>query len=168
MKKITVIFVLAGICLLGNLNLAHSEIKAYLYIDGVNGESRNASYPNWINILSWSWQMSQSGGTAGTGKVIVRDLVVKKLIDKASPLLILALLNGKHIYEARLALQQQSGNPYEMLIIKMQDVVLSNISSDSNSGLTMEAVALNFAKFCYKYTPLKPDGRPDVPIGECW
>ena len=172
MKKTTIIFILAGITFLGSFGSAHSEVKAYLYLSGINGESKNPNYPNWIELLTFSWQISNTstinGGGAGAGRSIVRPLIVKKLIDKSSAPLFLRVLIASHIYEGILALQQQGGNPYEVLRIKMGDIIITNITSDTNSGLSAEAVALDFGKFCYKYTPLKADGSPDSPVEQCF
>jgi type VI secretion system secreted protein Hcp len=173
MKKISVIILLAFICFFSNFGLAYAEIKIFLYLDGIAGESIDPDYKNWIEILTWEWHMSQPGtmhvgGGGGAGIAIVRPLIVEKYIDKASPRFFIRLLNGQHITEAILAFKKGSAPPYEVLRIKMTNVLIANISSAESGGQAAEAVALAFSKVCYTYTPLKLDGTPDATIEECW
>ena len=52
-----------------------------------------------IDVLSWSWGLSQSGtmhtgGGGGSGKVNVQDLTLTKWVDKASPVLMQYAMTG--------------------------------------------------------------------------
>jgi type VI secretion system secreted protein Hcp len=173
MKKISVIVFLACICFFNNSGLATAETKTFLHLEGIEGESKNSDYPNWIVIFSWEWQMSQTGtmhvgGGGGSVKGMVRPVIVTKYIDKASPELIIKLMNGQHIPEAVLAFQEQGENPYEVLRITMSSVSIANISSGESGGQVAESLALVFSKVCYAYTPQKADGSPDATIERCW
>ena len=82
-------------------------VDMFIKMDGIKGESGDKSHKEEINVLAWSWGMSNSGsahlgGGAGSGKVNVQDLSLTKYIDKSSPDLMLCCCNGKHIAKAQL------------------------------------------------------------------
>ena len=64
-------------------------VDAFLKMD-VKGESVVDGHEESIQILSWSWGMSQTGTThrgtgGGAGKVDVQDLSFTHFVDSASP-----------------------------------------------------------------------------------
>jgi len=64
-------------------------VDMFLKLKDVPGESIDKQYKGCIDILSWSWGMSQAGTThsgsgGGAGKVSVADLTITKYIDKSS------------------------------------------------------------------------------------
>jgi len=175
MRKIPVIIILVCIGLFCNSGLAYSAIDVFLKIEGIPGESTDDAHKDEIDVLAWSWQMSatgasHSGGGGGAGRAIVRPLIVTKWVDKASPLIFLALLNGSHVPEATLVFRKAGGQPLEYLKIKMYNVQFVNISPDGSSGADRltESVALSFSRVCYEYTPQKADGSADATIEKCW
>jgi type VI secretion system secreted protein Hcp len=65
-------------------------ISIFARIGAIKGESRDAKHKDEIEVLSWAWGLSQSGGAthgggAGAGKVSVKDLTFTHHVDKASP-----------------------------------------------------------------------------------
>lgn len=133
-------------------------VDMFIKIGEVKGESRDKVHKTEIDVLAWSWGMSNSGtahlgGGAGAGKVNIQDLSLTKYIDKSSPDLLLACCNGKHYNEATLTVRKAGENPLEYLIIKMTDVLVTAVSTGGSGGedrLT-ENVTLNFAKVNVKY-----------------
>jgi type VI secretion system secreted protein Hcp len=134
-------------------------VDMFLKIDGIKGESVDDKHKDEIDVLSWSWGMSQSGaahmgGGAGAGKVNVQDLSFTKHIDVSSPDLYLACCNGKHLKEAKLVVRKAGESPLEYLVITMTDVIISSATLGGSGGedrLT-ENVGLNFAKVNVDYT----------------
>ena len=175
MRKIPIIIFIACICFFSISSLAYSEVYNLLKIDGLQGESVISDHEDEIDILAWSWELSQSGslhvgGGGGAGKAIVGDLTVTKYVDKSSTHLILALLNGTHFKEATLVVRKAGESPVDYLKITMSPVLVTNVSTGGTGGedrLT-ESVTLNFAKVCYAYTPQKADGSADAEIRRCW
>jgi len=171
MKKITVILFLVCICFFFNSSLAYSEVDTFLRIEGIRGESIDDEHREWIDVLAWSWQMSLPNLNLGVGaKAIVRPLIVKKYIDKASPHISLTLLKGEVKSEAILVAQKSGEKPFEFLRITMSPVWFVNVSPGGTSGEDRftESVALAFSKVCYAYTPQKVDGSPDATIERCF
>ncbi len=130
----------------------------FIKIDSVKGESKDKTHKDEIDVLSWSWGMSNSGsshtgGGLGSGKVNVQDISFTKYIDKSSPDLMLACCNGKHIKEAKLTVRKAGEKPLEYLIITMSDVLVTAVSTGGSGGedrLT-ENVTLNFAVVKVEY-----------------
>src|SRR5580765_4498302 len=100
----------------------------FLDIKGVKGESRDSKFKEKIDILAWSWGLSNSGtahvgGGAGAGKVNVQDISVTKYVDSASPKLMLACCSGTHYPEALLTVRKAGGTPVEYIKIKVEEVL---------------------------------------------
>jgi type VI secretion system secreted protein Hcp len=137
----------------------------FMEIAGLEGESRDSKHAKKIDVLAWSWGASNSGsahvgGGAGAGKVNVQDLSFTKWIDKSSPDLMLACCNGKHFDNAKLIVRKAGENPLEYLIITMEEVIITSVSTGGSGGedrLT-ENVTLNFAKVKVDYTEQTPKG----------
>jgi type VI secretion system secreted protein Hcp len=131
----------------------------------IKGEAQDKDHAETIDVLAWSWGMSQSGTThmgsgGGAGKVNVQDLSITKYIDSSSAALLKHCAQGIHIPEAVLIIRKAGEKPLEYIKIKMTDVLVSNISTGGSGGedrLT-ENVTLNFSKYKYLYTPQKQDG----------
>lgn len=150
-------------------------VDMFIKITDVPGESVDAKHKGEIDVLAWSWGMSQSGtthmgGGSGAGKVNVNDLSLTKYIDKASPKLQLFCCNGKHIKEALLVVRKAGEKPLEYIKITMSDCIVTSVSFGGSGGedrLT-ENVTLNFATVKFEYTPQKTDGSGDTAIPYTW
>lgn len=146
-------------------------VDMFLKIDDVKGESRDSKHKEEVDVLAWSWGMSQSGTThagpgGGAGKVSVQDLSLTKYVDKSSPVLMMAACNGKHYKEALLTVRKAGETPLEYLKITMKEVIVSAVSTGGSGGedrLT-ENVTLNFAEFKVEYKPQKADGTGDAAV----
>lgn len=143
-------------------------VDMFLELEKVKGESKDKTHKDKIDILAWSWGMSQSGtmhmgGGGGSGKVSVQDISFTKYIDKASADMLKACCEGKHFKNAKLIVRKAGGSPLEYLIIEMEKVLVSSVSTGGSGGedrLT-ENVTLNFGKVKVKYQPQKEDGSKD-------
>lgn len=143
-------------------------VDMFLKINGIDGESKDAGHTGQIDILAWSWGLSQSGsfhvgGGGGAGKVNVQDLSVTKYVDKASPNLMLFCSNGTHIDEAILYVRKAGKDPLEYMVITMKKLMITSVSTGGSGGedrLT-ENITINFAHVNYDYQPQKDDGSKD-------
>ena len=140
-------------------------VDMFLKLDGIKGESKDAKHKDEIHIESFSWGLSQTGahgagGGGGAGKVAVHDISVTKFLDKASPELMLACCNGKHIKEGLITVRKAGENPVEYLKIKLTDILISGVQDAGHgSDLLTENVTLNFAKFHVDYQEQAKDGK---------
>jgi type VI secretion system secreted protein Hcp len=144
-------------------------VDMFLKLEGCKGESQDKKHPDEIDVLAWSWGMSQSGtmhmgGGGGAGKVNVQDLSVTKYVDKSSPVLMQYCSIGKQFKEALLTVRKAGGDdPLEYILITMKDVIVTSVSTGGSGGedrLT-ENCSLNFSQYKVEYQPQKPDGSAD-------
>ena len=150
-------------------------VDMFIQIGDIKGESRDKAHKEKIDVLAWSWGMSNSGsahvgGGAGAGKVNVQDISITKYVDKASVDVMLAACNGKHFKDALLIVRKAGENPVEYLKISMTEVLVSSVSTGGSGGedrLT-ENISLNFAKVKVEYTPQKQDGTADKTMTMGW
>ena len=170
MKKITTILFLVFICFLFNSSLAYSEYRVVLKIEGINGDSILEGHKDEIDILDWSWQMSSTYSAYSAERPIVRPLIVKKKIDKASPHISLSLLKGETKPEAILYVLVTGTPIFDILRITMSSVRFVNVSAGYTPGDShlIESVALAFSKVCYSYSTYDAEGAPAGTIERCF
>ena len=120
-----------------------------------------------IDVLAWSWGMSQSGSThmgggGGAGKANFQDLSFTKYIDSATQALMGALAKGSHIDKVTLLVRKAGEGQHNYVQIDMQEVIVSSLSTGGSGGedrLT-ENVTLNFATVAFDY--FKQDAKGAV------
>lgn len=143
-------------------------VDMFLKLTNINGESRDAKHGKEIDVLAWSWGMSNSGtthvgGGAGAGKVNVQDISVTKWVDKSSPTLMQHCAKGTHIDEAFLTVRKAGDTPLEYIKIKMAECLITAISTGGSGGedrLT-ENVTINFAQVNVDYQEQNAKGGPE-------
>lgn len=153
----------------------------FLKIDGLKGESLVDGHKDEIQVLDCKWGTEQPGGAhvgmgGSKGKVVVKDLVVMKFVDQASPLLFKASCNAKVFKEATLTVRKSGEKPLDYLKIKMSDVQISKMEIDSkididrnpNEDFLTEYVSLHFKQVEYEYIPQKSDGSSDAAVTTGW
>jgi type VI secretion system secreted protein Hcp len=141
----------------------------------IKGESKDDKHKGTIDVLSWSWGMSQSGsfhvgGGGGAGKVNIQDLSLTKYVDSASPNLMLYCSNGDHFEKGTLIVRKAGKNPLEYLRITMEKIMVTTVSTGGSGGedrLT-ENVTLNFAKVKVEYREQKDDGTGEAAVPYGW
>lgn len=140
-------------------------VDMFLKLNGIDGESLDDKHKGEIDVLAWSWGMSNSGTFhlgpgGGSGKANFQDLSVTKYVDLATPLLELYCANGDHFADAKLTVRKAGKTPLEYIVITMKKVMVTSVSTGGSGGeerLT-ENVTLNFAQVEYAYTEQKDDG----------
>jgi type VI secretion system secreted protein Hcp len=136
----------------------------------IKGESLDDKHKDEIEVLSWSWGVSNPvsaaiGSGAGAGKANFHDLSFTHKIDKASPVLMQACATGVHLKDATITHRKAGKGQQEFLVIKMNDVIVTGVThSDSGADGSMESVTLAFAKVDLEYKPQKADGTLDAAI----
>jgi len=152
-------------------------VDIFLKVEGppIKGEALDDKHKEEIDVLAWSWGLSnsgnaQTGGGAGAGKVNVGDISVTKYIDKATTDLFLSTCNGQHHETVTLVVRKAGTNPVEYVKITMTQVLVTSLSTGGSGGedrLT-ENISLNFAKVKVEYTPQKKDGAADATQTVIW
>ena len=141
-------------------------VDMFLKLTGINGESKDAKHKGEIDVLAWSWGLSNestpsSGSGGGSGRVKIENISVQKLVDLASPLLLLFSAEGRHIPDGALTTRKagkggKGGD--EFLLFKMTDLMVTsvNVAVSQETNQPAENVALSFRKIEFDYRA--PDG----------
>jgi len=138
----------------------------FLKIDGIEGESQDSKHKNEIDVESWSWGETNTGGTAfaggGSGKVQMQDFHFVMKTSKASPKLLLACASGQHIKDGLLSVRKAGRDQQEYLKFTLTDVLVSSYQIAGAGGAESDAptdqLSLAFAKIEIEYRQQNPDG----------
>src|SRR4051812_17680927 len=111
---------------------------AFLKLDGIPGESLDKKHPGEIEILSFSWGVSNSGsfssgGGGGAGKASFQDFHFVSSLQKSSPKLWLACATGEHIKQAVLTLRKAGGDGFEFYKVTLSDILVSSYNQGGSS-----------------------------------
>lgn len=152
-------------------------VDMFIKIDDIKGEAKDddTTLDQSVQVLSWSWGMTQSGsahsgGGSGAGKVNVQDLSFTKYVDAATPVLVKMCCNGQHFKSAMLTVRKAGKTPVKYVTLKLMDGLISSVQTGGSGGedrLT-ESVTLNFAKFEVVYTRQSDTGQPGTSIPAAW
>jgi len=147
----------------------------FLKIDGIAGESTDAKHKDEIELVSFSWGVTQpraagggAGGGGGSGRPQFEDFEFLMRVNKASPQLFLATVSGKHIKEALLSVRRAGKAQLEYLKIKFTDVLVTSFEQAASEEPPEEMVGFNFAKIEVEYTPQQARGGPAAAVKAGW
>ncbi|MCI2283437.1 type VI secretion system tube protein Hcp [Colwellia sp. MSW7] len=151
-------------------------VDMFLKLTDIEGEAQDNTHGKEIDVLAWSWGMSQSGtfhagGGGGSGKANFQDISITKYVDKASMTLMGKVATGEHIAEATLIVRKAGGkDPLEYIKIDMKKVMVTSVSTGGSGGedrLT-ENITLNFAEVATHYKPQTEKGADEPAIDFEW
>jgi type VI secretion system secreted protein Hcp len=149
---------------------ASMAANIFAKLGDIKGESTDSKHKDEIEVLSYSWGVTQTGqiGTGaggGAGKATFQDLVIVHKFDKASPQLLQACATGQHLKEGTITFRKAGEGQQEFLIIKMNDVIITGVVQNSpSSEVESETVRLEFGQVDWEFKPQKADGSLDVGI----
>jgi type VI secretion system secreted protein Hcp len=122
----------------------------FLKLDGIDGESVDSKHKGEIEILSFSWGVSNAAaagrGGASAGKVSPNDFSFVKKLDKASPQLIGKVCQGEHLGSGLLTLRKAGQNQQEYLKIELENIVITSYQTGGSGGESepVEQVSFSF------------------------
>jgi type VI secretion system secreted protein Hcp len=134
-----------------------TAVEFFLKLDGITGEATNADHKGQIEVLSFTFGVSQtgnnqSGGGGGAGKAQFSDLTVTKPLDSASPSLMLACSKGTHLHKAELHIVATNSDGFaargDFAIYQMSDITIDAVRQmgDEHAGRPMEEISINFGR----------------------
>ena len=143
-------------------------IDVYLHIDGIKGESADDRHKDWIECKSVSWAVEQPrSATSSTGgghtaeRCEHRDVVITKLADLASPILLQTCSAGRTIPKAKLEFMRADaqGERVKYFEIELDNVLIGAVSPSVSEGdILTEEVGIKFSKVRWKYTQQRISG----------
>ena len=142
-------------------------VDMFLKLDAIKGESADSKHKDWIEVLSYSWGVSNPNHAtdpagSGQGRSEFQDFHFSSRTQKSSPQLFLHCATGEHIKEATITTRKATGKEVDYLVIKMTDCLVSSYEMDANGGgrssYPLDQVSMNFAKFQIDYKELNAKG----------
>src|SRR5215475_13103807 len=151
-------------------------VDYFLKIEGIDGESHDHKHKGSIDVDSWSWGETQSGthaagGGGGAGKVSMQDFHFVMKVNRASPELMLACAEVRHIKEATLICRKAGKEQQEFFCVKMTDLLVSSFQTGGSGHsdiIPTDQVSVNFAQIEFAYKPQKADGTLDAAVKTGW
>lgn len=143
-------------------------IDVYLQIDGIKGESTDSAHKDWIECTSVDFGVIQprsatasSGGGHTAERCEHKDIVVSKLTDLATPLLLEQCSMGKTIPKAKFDFMRADadGKRVTYFNIEIEHLIISSVSPKVAEGNIMtETLSIKYAQVKWKYVQQKISG----------
>lgn len=138
-------------------------IDTHIKFDGVEGESTHKDHKGEIEVLSWSWGVSNisstAGGGSGKGKASPGDMHLTHQYDKASPVLAKQCATGKHFKQVVLTSRKSGEGQKDFLKVTMKEVFISSVQNAAGGdGGVMENVSMSYKDIEFEYKPQDDKG----------
>jgi type VI secretion system secreted protein Hcp len=154
---------------------ASPEVAIYLDVQGIAGSSVSERHPNAIELTGYRFEVQNStdvgsGGGSGVGKANFSPLVVSKLLDIASPNLMLAVATGRVIPEVTLTVERLGESPTRLTRIVLTQVTIGEFGdgSEENAQFPGDDVLLNYGTIQFTVWPGSADGGEGDPVTVGW
>lgn len=139
---------------------------AFLNVDGIKGESTDDKHKDQIEILSFHHGVHQpvsgtasSAGGGSAERCEHEDFTVTKFTDAATPKLLEACCQGKHIKTVTVELCRAGGDKLPYMKVEMGQAIISSVvpsgSSKGEHGFPVEQVSFNYGTIKWTYTQQK-------------
>lgn len=135
---------------------------------GPDGESTDAAHTNWLELLSFSWGVSQqtsgsvsSQGSLSAARADFQDFSFAKMMDKASSVLVQDCASGKHYGKAIIQMHRAGETKELYQEYTFTDVLLTSYSVGGATGggeVPTENGTFAYGKAEWKYIPTKVAG----------
>lgn len=145
-----------------------ASVDYFLKIPGVPGESTDEGHKDWINLLSYSWGMSNSGGATGggggAGKASFGDITFVKEVDKSTPLLLEACADGRNIRDVQFNVRKP-GAATDFYSVRLEGARCSVLQQEGDQSTPpTEEVAFYYNKITFEYYPQDKKGAIGEPV----
>jgi type VI secretion system secreted protein Hcp len=150
--------------LIGGQALSSGRAEGFLTIDGIKGESTDSKHAGAIDIMSFSFGVTNSGSTSigggsGAGRASFSSFKFNKLYDATSPALFEGTATGEHFKSATFAFRRSGADQAEFLKIKLSDVLVTGYQQGgTKEPPLLEGVELDASKIDIEYKPQRADG----------
>jgi len=143
-------------------------IDVYLQIDGIKGESADNTHKDWIECTAVDFGVLQprsatasSAGGHTAERCEHKDIVVAKLTDLATPLLLEQCSMGKTIPKAKFDFMRADadGKRVTYFSIELENLIISSVYPKVVEGNIMaETISIKYSQVKWKYVQQKIAG----------
>lgn len=128
----------------------------HIKFDGVDGEATHADHKGEIEILSWTWGVSNrsqiAGGGSGKGKAEPGNFHFMHNYDKASPILAKKCAQGVHFPTVTMTARKSGEGQKDFLKVTLKEVFITSAQpSGSSGGDIVESVEMSYASIDFSY-----------------
>ncbi|MHA2277469.1 MAG: Hcp family type VI secretion system effector [Candidatus Kariarchaeaceae archaeon] len=154
-----------------SLDLNQVQSALIVKFDGVDGEATYKDADKGSDILSFSWGVTQPGGSATgatrrRGNVIIQDIFILKEMDKSSPKLFEAASMGRVYSEVKItSFASGGGFNYQF---ELKNVMITSIQLVGGEGVPLESISLNFEEVKFTYTERDSAGNARGNVEYSW
>jgi len=155
------------------LGTASAAGSYFLQIEGVEGEATDAEHGSWIDVLSFSQDISTSPSVTGELRSSTRGevgpLVIVKKIDKATPKLNEFCCSGRILGQVVFEATKPTGDKPVFLRYTLADatIVGTRTFTDPQGNLRQE-VQFTFGSIEWRYTEFDDRGRKKGEVTSNW
>src|SRR5262249_2063787 len=133
-----------------------------LQLAGVTGESSDVKHKDFIDLVSWSWDML-SPTNVSTGqpyaKTKIDDFRVVKRADRSTPVLIQYLYQNTIVKTGHLFVRKAGGeDPLTYYEVEFKNLRVTSFSTQTEKDEVLEKVSFAFETATFKYTPQSATG----------
>ena len=136
--------------------------NAYIHIDTIEGESKDAEYTGETEVLQYDMSLSQavdvSPSTSGShtaGKANWTPFTFTKTVDAASPILVRYCHDGTHVDTVVLSINRAGTEKQKFLEYTFSNCLIQSVSmgASGGDGLPTETVSIRFGTYKQVYKP---------------
>lgn len=151
----------------------------FLKIGKIPGESNDndfAGSKNWIDVLSFTYGVTQSGSASSqggmtAGKANFQDFTFTQKVHKGSPEMFFTSANGAVHDEAWFVARKAGETPQVFMQIKMKNVLITSVTTQGAGGpdeIPTETVSLTAEMLSVWYGPQDSKGKITSGIAKGW
>jgi type VI secretion system secreted protein Hcp len=148
-------------------------VRSFLKVPDIPGPSEIANHKGEIEVLAFSWGVSQSGfksgDPGGSGMADFEDLLLVARTSEASPHLWQACASGKRFPTTVLTCRRGGREPVDFLKVTLTDVSVSSYELDASDGEPpLDQFTLVYTKIETEFTPVDKSGKPKPSVKAGW
>jgi type VI secretion system secreted protein Hcp len=155
---------------------AQAAYDIYMQATGLTGESMSQTHPQWTEVYSVSFGVSNTTDPTATipspGIPQISSISLMKKVDKTSPILIQNCNMGTSMTTVTLDFEQRGETATVFYKITLDGAVINSVQQSGAAGgddnLT-ESVTISFRRIKWSYTPIDPKtGNPGTKVETGW
>lgn len=143
----------------------HASAAIYMKVGDIKGESTSQHYQDWIDVEDYVIGFAGASHSQPNLRGRLTKFDVAADVSKASPLILLSTLTGKHHSELILAITRNvGGQPQEYARWTFDNILFTAFKQTAvGSPVTVprDLYSIDAAEVKYQYTEFGPDGAPD-------
>jgi len=143
-----------------------SALGAYLFLQGLDGDSTNAAHKGWIDANDFAIAVRNVGGTRSQ----LAALSVDKPVDSSSPRLSLHAASGTQIPSAKLELLRFIENRHvRYYTLTFSNLIVTAVSQSGDGAAATERVEFDYTWLSWSYVEFDAGAGPaGSPITYWW